>query len=161
MDHRSLVSRTLDDEHRANLALLDRVEQAFGRMRSRGSDALRTLAGALARQVEQDIGRHFAFEERELFPRMTDAGDGDMAALLAEEHASIRAVADELLPLARAAEEGTLDTAGWDALARGALEIAERQVAHIQKESMALLPLLDDLLDENDDRELAFAYAEP
>ena len=161
MDHRSLVSRTLDDEHRANLALLDRVEQAFGRMRARGSDELRTLAGALARQVEQDIGRHFEFEERELFPRMTDAGDGDMAALLAEEHASIRAVADELLPLARAAEEGTLDTAGWDALARGALEIAERQVAHIQKESMALLPLLDDLLDENDDRELAFAYAEP
>ena len=161
MDHRSLVSRALDDEHRANLALLDRVEQAFGRMRARGSDELRTLAGALARQVEQDIGRHFEFEERELFPRMTDAGDGDMAALLAEEHASIRAVADELLPLARAAEEGTLDTAGWDALARGALEIAERQVAHIQKESMALLPLLDDLLDENDDRELAFAYAEP
>jgi hemerythrin-like domain-containing protein len=161
MDHRSLVSRTLDDEHRANLALLDRVEQAFGRMRSRGSDELRTLAGALARQVEQDIGRHFAFEERELFPRMTDAGDGDMAALLALEHASIRAVADELLPLARAAEDGTLDAAGWDALARGALEIAERQVAHIQKESMALLPLLDDLLDENDDRELAFAYAEP
>jgi hemerythrin-like domain-containing protein len=130
-------------------------------MRVRGSDELRTLAGALARQVEQDIGRHFAFEESELFPRMTDAGDGDMAALLAEEHASIRAVADELLPLARAAEAGTLDAAGWDALARGALEIAERQVAHIQKESMALLPLLDDLLDENDDRELAFAYAEP
>ena len=161
MDHRSLVSRALDDEHRANLALLDRVEQAFGRMRARGSDELRTLAGALARQVEQDIGRHFAFEESELFPRMTDAGDGDMAALLAEEHASIRAVADELLPLARAAEAGTLDAAGWDALARGALEIAERQVAHIQKESMALLPLLDDLLDENEDRELAFAYAEP
>jgi hemerythrin-like domain-containing protein len=157
MDHRSLVSRTLDDEHRANLALLDRVEQAFGRMRVRGSDELRTLAGALARQVEQDIGRHFAFEERELFPRMTDAGDGDMAALLALEHASIRAVADELLPLARAAEDGTLDAAGWDALARGALEIAERQVAHIQKESMALLPLLVGLLDENEDRELAFA----
>ena len=38
--------------------------------------------------------------------------------------------------------------------------IVERQVAHIQKESMALLPLLDDLLDEDDDRELAFAYAE-
>jgi hemerythrin-like domain-containing protein len=160
MSHQSLVSRALDDEHRANLALLDRVEQAFGRMRNGGSDELRTLAGALARQVEQDIGRHFEFEERELFPRMTDAGDGDMAALLAEEHASIRAVADELLPLARAAEEGTLDAAGWDALARGALEIVERQVAHIQKESMALLPLLDDLLDEDDDRELAFAYAE-
>ena len=42
---------------------------------------------------------------------------------------------------------------------RGALEIVERQVAHIQKETMALLPMLDDLLDEETDRELAFAYA--
>ena len=52
-----------------------------------------------------------------------------------------------------------LDDAGWIDLQRGALEIVERQVAHIQKETMALLPLLEDLLDEDDDRELAFAYA--
>ena len=32
-------------------------------------------------------------------------------------------------------------------------------VAHIQKETMALLPLLDDLLDEDSDRELSFAYS--
>jgi hypothetical protein len=37
--------------------------------------------------------------------------------------------------------------------------MVERQVAHIQKETMALLPLLDDLLDDELDRELAFAYA--
>ena len=90
---------------------------------------------------------------------MAEAGDGDMAALLLEEHAAIRAVAAELLPLARAAAAGTLDDAGWDALKRGALEMVERQVAHIQKETMALLPLLDDLLDDESDRELAFAYA--
>jgi hypothetical protein len=35
----------------------------------------------------------------------------------------------------------------------------ERQVSHIQKETMALLPLLDDLLDEETDRRLAFEYA--
>ena len=66
-------------------------------------------------------------------------------------------MAAELLPLARAAAAGTLDDAGWDALKRGALEMVERQVAHIQKETMALLPMLDDLLDDDDDRELAFA----
>jgi hypothetical protein len=43
---------------------------------------------------------------------------------------------------------------------RYALDMIERQVAHIQKETMALLPMLDDLLDDDDDRELAFAYAE-
>jgi hemerythrin-like domain-containing protein len=154
------VSRVLDDEHRANLELLGRVEQAFARLPRAGArDAgLAQLCGAFARHVEQDIGRHFDFEEAELFPRMADSGDGDMADLLREEHSSIRAVAGEVLPLARAAAAGTLDDAGWRTLSRAALEMVERQVAHIQKETMALLPLLEDLLDEELDRELAFAY---
>jgi hemerythrin-like domain-containing protein len=154
------VSRVQDDEHRANLELLGRLEQAFARMGRgvpRGADTAQ-LCGAFARHVEQDIGRHFDVEERELFPRMADGGDGDMAELLREEHDAIRAVAAEVLPLARAAAAGTLGDAAWPDLARGALEMVERQVAHIQKETMALLPLLEDLLDEDTDRELAFGY---
>jgi hypothetical protein len=58
-----------------------------------------------------------------------------------------------------AATAGTLDGAGWSTLRRSALELAERQVAHIQKEEMSLLPLLEDLIDEDTDRELALAYA--
>ncbi len=156
------VSHTLDTEHRANLDLLGRVEQAFARApranAARDADFIK-LAAAFGRLIEQDIGRHFDFEERELFPRMTEAGEGDIAELLKEEHDAIRAVAAEILPLARAAAAGTLDDSGFDHLKRGALEMVERQVAHIQKETMALLPLLDDLLDEDMDRELAFAYA--
>ena len=162
MSFQRQVSRALDDEHRANLEILGQVEQGFARAPRAGAahdpDWSR-LAGALGRLLEHDLGRHFDFEERELFPRMEAGGDGDMALLLAEEHEAIRAVASELLPLTRAATAGTLDDAGWKALRRGALEIVERQVAHIQKETMALLPLLEDLLDENDDRELAFAYS--
>jgi hemerythrin-like domain-containing protein len=90
---------------------------------------------------------------------MNEAGEGDIAALLADEHTAIRAMARDVLPLAKSAVAVTLDDAGWDALKRGVLELVERQVAHIQKEEMALLPLLDDLLDDQTDRELAFAYA--
>jgi hemerythrin-like domain-containing protein len=90
---------------------------------------------------------------------MAEAGDTDLAEMLREEHDTIRAVADELLPLARAAAAGTLSPADAPTLRRLVLEIVERQVAHIQKETMALLPLLDDLLDDEADRELAFAYA--
>ena len=154
MSFQRQVSHALDEEHRANLELLGRVEQALARAPRSGAgrDAeLLRLVGA--------FGRHFEFEENELFPRMAEAGDGDMAGLLLEEHAAIRAVAVELLPLARAGAAGTLDGAGWDALKRGALEMVERQVAHVQKETMALLPLLDDLLDDESDRELAFSYA--
>lgn len=147
------VSRALDDEHRVNLDLLARVEQTFARAGAR--DAV--LAKTFGRQVESELARHFAFEERDLFPRLADAGAGDLATLLLEEHATIRTVAAELLPLARMA--ATLDDAGWVALRRCALEMVERLRSHIDKETAALLPTLDDVLDEDTDRELAFAYA--
>jgi hemerythrin-like domain-containing protein len=158
MNFSGQVSRVLDEEHRSNLDLLGRIEQALGRAAQR-DPALGGLIGQFARALEHDIERHFRFEEESLFPLMEDAGDGDMAALMLEEHDAIREVAAELLPLARAAVDGSIDDAGWSALRRNALEMVERQVAHIQKETMALLPLLDDLLDEETDRNLAFVYA--
>jgi len=152
------VSRLLDDEHRNNIALLGKVEQAFTRA-SRFEPELAGLTGQLVRALERDIDRHFRFEEDSLFPRMAENGDEEMAGLLVEEHDSIREVAAELLPLARLGIAGTLDAAGWSRLRLCALELVERQVAHIQKETMALLPLLDDVLDDETDRDLAFAYA--
>ena len=153
------VSRILDDEHRNNIALLGKIEQALGRA-PRFEPGLAGLIGQFAAALENDVDRHFRFEEEQLFPRMTEAGDGGMAGLLTEEHEAIREVAAELLPLARRAASGQIDEAGWSALRRNALELVERQVSHIQKETMALLPLLDDMLDDETDRELAFAYAD-
>jgi len=156
------VTHALDDEHRASLALLARVEDVFARPPSQRAmldpDVAR-LAATFCRHMEGEMVRHFDFEERALFPKMIDAGDSGMAELLTEEHDAIRAVAAEILPLARAAANGTLDAAGWRMLQRGSLEMVERLVSHIQKETMALLPLLDNLLDDETDRELAFAYA--
>ncbi len=156
MNFSTLTSRALHDEHFANLQLLGRAEQAFVKSPRGDAETLKLLA-VLVRELEHDIGRHFAFEEQELFPRMIEAGDGGMAALLIEEHEAIRAVAAELLPLAQVA--AGLDVAGWEALKRAVLELVERLVSHIQKEEMALLPLIDDLLDDETDRQLAFAYA--
>ena len=156
------VSQVLDTEHRASLDVLGRVEQAFARSSRVGAardPEFGTLAAAFGRLIEQDIARHFDFEERELFTRLAAAGEGNIANLLREEHDTMREVAAEILPLVRAAATGTLDDNGFDALRRGALEMVERQVSHIQKETMALLPMLDDLLDDATDRELAFAYA--
>jgi hemerythrin-like domain-containing protein len=150
------VSRLLDDEHRSSIALLDRVGHALS---NDDPTALQALATPLQRQLEHEIGHHFGFEEAELFPRMAEAGDEDLAALLSEEHETLRAVAAELQPLARQLVDGTLPASQRDALRRLTIELVERQVAHIQKETMALLPMLDDLLDEETDRQLAFTYA--
>ena len=64
------VSRLLDDEHRANLELLGRLEKAL----ARNADAeLPALAGPLVRHIEHEVGRHFGFEEESLFPRTSQA----------------------------------------------------------------------------------------
>ena len=155
MSFQSQVSRLLDDEHRNSIALLDRVGHALA-----GGDAaaLQALAAPLQRQLAHEIGHHFGFEEAELFPRMAEAGDADLALLLTEEHETLRTVDAELQPLVEQLAAGTLAAAQRGALQRLAHELVERQVAHIQKETMALLPMLDDLLDDETDRQLAFTY---
>ena len=156
------VNHVLDQEHRATLDLLRRVEQACSgapRPERPGEAEFARLAAALADHIEGDIGRHFDFEERELFPLLEAAGEGDFTGLLMEEHVAIRQVAAEVLPRARAAAEGGLDAAGRQALARSALEMVERLVDHIEKETTILLPLLDDHLDADTDDELALRYA--
>jgi hemerythrin-like domain-containing protein len=163
MNFQRQVCRQLDDEHRAHLALLEQVEQLLARTARASAAPTGEVDAALLRRLDRELGhdvqRHFGFEEQSLFPRLVDNGDGGMAELLMQEHDVIREVASELQPLARAAAAGTLDAAGWHTLAQTALELVERQVSHIQKETMALLPLLDDLLDDEADRELALAYA--
>jgi hemerythrin-like domain-containing protein len=153
MNFHRQTPQALDAEHRASLALYGKLEQALV---ARDREGLARLAGPLARHLESEVSHHFDFEERELFPRLAEAGEGDIAELLGEEHAAIREVAASLLPLVEAGP-ATLDAAQSGDFRRLALELVERQVAHIQKESMALLPMLDDLLDDETDRALSFA----
>ena len=162
MEHQRQTSQALDAEHRGTLDLLGRMERVLAR--PAGALAARDpafvqLAGSLVRHLELDVPHHFGFEEQDLFPLLVDAGDGDLAALLAEEHVTILAVVADVLPLARVAAEGTLDDAGYAALKRATLELADRLADHIDKETKALLPALDHVLDEETDRTLVFAHA--
>lgn len=152
------TGRMLDDDHRRNLDLLERMERAIAGA-PEATPELRQLLGEFARSMEVDIGRHFEFEEQQLFPRLEEAGDGAIAALMREEHDAIREVAAELLPLANEVAQGIVDEESWDRLRLATLELVERQVSHIQKETMAMLPLLEDLLDAGTDGELALEYA--
>lgn len=147
MEFNRHISRRLHEEHQATLALWGKVELmlAAGRL---DPALLRSAAAALA----QELGRHFRFEEQELFPRLAAAGEGDIGALLAEEHEAIRAAGGQFIALVGAdASSARLKALG--------LEIAERLVAHVQKEEMSLLPALDDLLDETLDGQLSESYA--
>ena len=141
------VCRRLHEEHEASLALCSRLEATLAAGRS---DA--ALMRAAAAELAGEIERHFSFEEAELFPRLSAAGEGDMVELLLEEHVAIRASAARFIALVKTDSfPNELRVVG--------LELAERLASHARKEEMSLLPALDDLLDEGADHELASAYA--
>ena len=148
MDFNRQISRRLHEEHEATLALWNRFEQAAG---ARTWPPEVELVGRCAAALAQEVSHLFAFEETELFPRLADAGEGDIAELLAEEHAAIRAAAQ--------AFSAALEAEDWRQLKTSGLELSERLVGHVQKEEMSLLPAIEDLLDEETDAQLALAYA--
>lgn len=163
MDLQRQISRRLHEEHQAILALLERFGSALARLRDAppaADDVLwRGLLTDLAVALENEVTRHFALEEQQLFPRLRERGEGDLADLLLEEHAAIREVARPLLGLVAQARAGALDAGGWRALRSGGLELVERLSSHAQKEEGALVPLIDEMLDEATDDELFAAYA--
>jgi len=164
MDFLRQTNKRLYEEHAATLQLLARVERVFtGRAGAYPPAAADPEWPAFARTllsaIEVEVARHFEFEERDLFPRLEEAGDGDLAALFSEEHATIRAVAQPLAALLHQALADGLAPQQWQTLKTAALEFSERLGSHAQKEDGALLPVLDNLLDEETDRELFGAYA--
>ena len=162
MTPETATSRQLDQEHQASLAMLGRLERSVLDVPAGGvpDGGFAALAKQVARAVRGEVDRHFRFEEDLLFPRLREAGDGDLADLLLEEHATIRQSALDLLPLLLAAAEGPLDAAGFAGLKPVALEFVERLEANIHKETAALLAAVDAVLDEDADRELALAYVQ-
>ncbi len=164
MDFQRQTSRRLYEEHLATLQLLGRVERVFtGRAGAyppaAGDAEWPPFVRALLAAIAVEVARHFEFEEHDLFPRLEEAGDGDLAALLNEEHATIRAVAQPLAELLRQALADGLQPQQWQTMKTLALEFSERLGSHAQKEDGALLPVLESLLDEDTDRELFGAYA--
>lgn len=147
MEFNRHISRRLHEEHVATLALWGRLESALAAGRH---DA--ALLKSAAASLERELDRHFRFEEAELFPRLAQAGEGDIGELLREEHETIRTAGLRFIALVRGnGNEKEIRTLG--------LELAERLVNHVQKEEMALLPALDDFIDEETDHELDSAYA--
>jgi DUF438 domain-containing protein len=150
------VSRRLHEEHMATLALWSRFEQTMAAgarawPAAAESPEIASLIRNCAAALSGELWPHFDFEESQLFPRLIENGEGDIAELLAEEHAMIRAAAQGFT--------AALEAGDWQQLRTAGLELSERLMAHAQKEEMSLLPAIDDLLDEETDARLALDYA--
>jgi iron-sulfur cluster repair protein YtfE (RIC family) len=163
MKYARQISRKLHQEHVAVLELLERFGQALARLRgeppARDDPLWRGLLAQLESALLYEITHHFSLEEDQLFPRLHLRGEGDLAELLFEEHEAIRAVTRRLLGLIERAAAGELDDAGWKALKISGLELVERLGSHARKEEEALVPLVDEMLDERTDLDLWSDYA--
>jgi len=158
----SLVNQTLHNEHSATLVLLDQLEAlvargAGGKGKRDSLDA--SHLRATANFIDTELRRHFEFEEQSLFGLLEHAGDDGICEHLLVEHRQLLALGARLAGLARAAAAaGTLDAAGEQDLRRVALQFCAELRGHVDKEESALLPALEDALDEQTDARLNEAY---
>jgi len=158
------ITRLIHDEHVATIALIERLERLLGRAKPTTAPApgdleAAKLMGDLERSLASEVGRHFDFEQNRLFPHLAGGGDSDIAMLLTDEHDGIREVAARLVGLAKGGRSTGFQAPLWAEFHRLGREYIERQISHIQKEEMALLPMLDDAIDDEADGALVDEYA--
>lgn len=157
------VSRILNDEHLAVLALLERLERFLrnhpaAEPPASGVEEVVRMLGDLTAAIEGEVTRHFAFEEEVLFPLIVADGSGELVELLREEHDTIRPVGKELVERARAGLANGFDEADWRTFHRLAGELVDRLSDHATKEQGALLSVLEEMLDADDDNRMADGY---
>jgi len=159
------LGRMLHEEHLRTLEVMNRLEtRLVGEGGRRPLDAAvdedRRMLRDLTAVVDNDVDRHFAFEETVLFPLLAEAGAEDMTRLLTQEHAAMRPISTQLRGLAQGAMDEAFDAGAWDEFRILAIELVERVMFHIQKEEMGLVHGLPHFLDPDIDRDLATRYAE-
>ncbi len=158
------TAQLLHEDHQATVVVIESLDQLLAKSRKKVPDTsdpsvLKTLQAA-GSAIEEEVSVHFAFEENELFPRLEEMGDVAIGVHLREEHRALLPLGKSVAEMARAALENGFTDETWTKFRTVAAELIERMFAHIQKEEMALLPTLDDLLDAETDMELSTAYAE-
>lgn len=159
------ISQTLHEEHRATIALMERLEQLIARHRRGGwpdnqDRGVAQLLNDLSIGVEAEVQRHFDFEEGKLFPYLESAGDEAIGAHLTSEHQAMRPLGLRLAALAKEAAGQGFDEGRWEEFRRVGQELSDRMLAHVQKEEMALLPLLDEAMDSETEARLFQDYVE-
>src|SRR5262245_31784695 len=162
MSFANRISRTLHEEHRASIALMERLEQLLARHRGSppvsGEQGVAQLLSDLSTGVEAEVERHFAFEENSLFTYLNEIGDQAIGAHLTDEHNAMRPIGVAVARLAREAAARGFDEAQWKEFRRLGQELCERMLVHVQKEEMALLPLLEEYMDAETEARLYEEY---
>ena len=158
------TAQLLHEDHQRTIVVIESLDQMIARARKKAPDTgdpvVRQTLDNAARTIEEEIGQHFGFEEDELFTRLEDMGDVSIGEHLRDEHRALLPLGQTVGEMARTALEHGFNDESWATFRNVSGELIERMFAHIQKEEMALLPAIEDLLDAETDMELSTAYAD-
>jgi len=157
------VGQALHGEHQDALTALDDMEQMIRNKKAVNptDPATRRSLDGIFRILDNDVARHFPFEEEHIFPILRDAGADDMADLLTSDHDIIRPLARRLCELNRTAvEAGSFSDDAWTEFRDLGRELIDRQTFHVQKEEMGMLTVLTQVLNDEQDVSLSGLYME-
>lgn len=153
----------LHKEHLDTLAVINALEGRLSGGRAKtpmtaadpGDEA---LLRRLAERIANDDGRHFVFEEENLFPVLDLLGFGQITAMLRGEHEVIRGLGQELRDLTERGLVSSLDPAAWTSFRELAADLINIESFHIQKEEMGIISRLPLLVDTATGAQLAERY---
>ena len=164
MHFENRVCQKLHQEHASVLDLLDRVTQAVARHRDSIPDAkdpfMAKLMSDLAAELPGEVDRHFTFEEEELFSYLREAGNEGIGRVLTNEHSIIRPIGAELCKVIAEVRVKGFDNKSWAAFRKHGQDLAMSLGPHAQKEDMALLPMLEQVMDADKEAQLYAQYVE-
>ncbi|MBI3704461.1 MAG: hemerythrin domain-containing protein [Rhizobiales bacterium] len=162
MQFQNRICQKLFEEHAAVQALLQRIEQTIAKHRNDVPDAkdplLAKLMTDLASELPGEVERHFAFEEAELFSFLATAGNVGIGNHLTYEHGVIRPIGLALVKLIGEARAQGFDAARWAEFRKLGQQLSMSLGPHAHKEDMALLPMLEDMMDAEKEAELYEKY---
>lgn len=153
------IGAILHEEHRTTLSALNDLEMMVARPAPPPNDpTLHHRLEALAAVLDADVGRHFDFEETNLFPILRAAGAGFMVDMLLTEHGAIRPLAVSVRDAARDALANGFSSQSWATFKSAGAQLAELETFHIQKEEMGLIGALGNVIDAHRDQALVDLY---
>ena len=162
MNFHNRVCQKLHEEHAGVITLLDRLMQAIARHRDKAPDAkdplVAKLMNDLVLELPGEVERHFAFEEAELFSYLAEAGNQGIGQHLTYEHGIIRPIGTALVKLIGEVRAQGFDAARWAEFRRLGQQLNDTLGPHAQKEDMAMLPMLDDMMDSEKEARLYEKY---
>ncbi len=163
MEYSLNICNSLHEDHMKTVRMLEDLEAALVRIGRDNPPAaddpeVKKMLDDLVAVMDIEITSHFRFEEEHLFPRAEQLGGMQMLAVLQGEHETIRPLAAELAALIEVPRENGFDQESWGKLYDLGLELSEREIFHIQKEEMAFIPMLNQIVRPEEDEALTKTF---